>query len=67
MLVSFDVPSSALRAQAAAAVEGAASSLAGQGDGSHKPLWPLDGQDYATLVLATLGLVIAAGGGIGGE
>jgi hypothetical protein len=42
------------------------SSVAGLGDGSHKPLWPLDGRDFGTLVLATLGLVIAAGGGIGG-
>jgi hypothetical protein len=43
------------------------SSLAGQqGDGSHKPLWPLDARDGSALVLATLGLVIAAGGGIGG-
>lgn len=37
------------------------------GDGAaHKSLWPLDRNDVVTLVLATLGLVIAAGGGIGG-
>lgn len=33
----------------------------------HKTLWPLDRRDIATLALATCGLVIAAGGGIGGE
>lgn len=55
-----------LRAVETAAVGSGGFSLAGDGDGPHKPLWPLDGTDVATVVLATLGLVIAAGGGIGG-
>jgi uncharacterized membrane protein YfcA len=33
---------------------------------SHKPLWPLSSRDVAGFVLAMLGLLIAAGGGIGG-
>ena len=35
-------------------------------DETHKPLWPLDRSDASGLVLAVLGLMIAAGGGIGG-
>lgn len=33
---------------------------------SHKPLWPLDSSDYAGLGFTIIGLMIAAGGGIGG-
>lgn len=40
--------------------------LAGKGDGPHKPFWPMDQQDVITIALATLGLIVAAGGGIGG-
>jgi uncharacterized membrane protein YfcA len=32
----------------------------------HKPLWPLSSRDVAGFMLAMLGLLIAAGGGIGG-
>jgi len=32
----------------------------------HKPLHPLDSNDYVGFVCATLGLMVAAGGGIGG-
>mgnify|MGYP007086472230 CR=1 FL=1 len=44
----------------------AAPLLAGKGDGAHKPFWPMDQQDVMTIALATLGLIVAAGGGIGG-
>jgi uncharacterized membrane protein YfcA len=33
---------------------------------NHKPLFPLDKSDYWGLILATLGLMVASGGGIGG-
>jgi hypothetical protein len=32
----------------------------------HKDFWPLDSMDWFTLVFSSIGLVIAAGGGIGG-
>lgn len=32
----------------------------------HKPLFPLDATDYAGVVCAALGLILASGGGIGG-
>ncbi|KAM3567966.1 hypothetical protein VYU27_009901 [Nannochloropsis oceanica] len=40
--------------------------FAGKGDGAHKPFWPMDQHDVMTIALATLGLIVAAGGGIGG-
>ena len=33
---------------------------------SHKPLFPLDSSDYWGFFFATIGLMIAAGGGVGG-
>ena len=41
-------------------------SLLGVGDGTHKALLPLNTRDVLTLILASVGLLIAAGGGIGG-
>jgi hypothetical protein len=41
-------------------------SLAGRGDGPHKPFYPLNQSDMVTIGLAALGLIVAAGGGIGG-
>ncbi|GAB5037373.1 Hypothetical protein NocV09_07500060 [Nannochloropsis oceanica] len=35
-------------------------------DWHHKTLWPLDTRDYVTLALATIGLILAAGEGMGG-
>jgi hypothetical protein len=35
--------------------------FAGEGDGAHKPFWPLDYFDFLTIVLVTLGLIVAAG------
>jgi len=32
----------------------------------HKDLWPLDAMDFVTLFFSAVGLIIAAGGGIGG-
>lgn len=40
--------------------QGAATDL--EASGVHKDLWPLDGHDYATLLLSGVGLLIAAGG-----
>lgn len=34
-------------------------------DGDHKPLWPLNHSDILTFLLASVGLIIASGGGIG--
>lgn len=34
--------------------------------GSHKDLWPLDGNDAAVLAICALSLLVAAAGGIGG-
>ena len=36
--------------------------ISGKNDGDHKPLWPMNGDDIATLILASLGLIVAAGG-----
>jgi len=36
--------------------------ISGKNDGDHKAFWPLDGSDIATIVLASLGLIVAAGG-----
>ena len=35
-------------------------------NGTHKPLWPLETRDYLGFLCAIFGLIIAAGGGIGG-
>ncbi len=54
-LLSFELGDAAL----ASIFEGMNSTL-------HKDLLPLDGSDVASLILSALGLILAAGGGIGG-
>lgn len=58
-----------LRAAVGSPLAAGAMAVVGDPDGdgaAHKSLWPLDRNDVVTLVLATLGLVIASGGGTGG-